>query len=366
VNPRDRTIATALLAAVALSAAAFLFYEFYLVPRGDRQDRLAKALEQDKQRTSRLLQVEEHQKQMAEWRKLSLPGDINLDRINYPHLLEGMVQRSGIQARDMQVNFKDSTDIVKGGIFDKKEPFITPISFTITGRTDLDGLLKLLKEFYTTSLLHRIKAFSVTRPKTGVDGKPGNHKSRDLQVTLEVEALMVKGADVRDDILPKSPPAIQTLARPVGEYLALASKKNIFYGPPPPPPARAADGSDPSASVHFTGISRTEDGECEVNLCDVNELTRWRLYPERKRDPKDVFEIKNRSGELKVQGEVTRILGVDDIIFRSGGRYYKMHIGESVAEAMRKPLNEAQVQALQSTRAPAGHPIRAAGNNGPQ
>jgi len=364
VNSRERTIATALLATLALAAGAFLFYRFYLAPVADLKERIRIADVEDEQRQQRMKEVHDHESEMAKLRKLSLPSEVAFSQLGYHRHLEKMIERNGISTRNLVVKPRSSSDVFRGGAFDKKDPFLNSVSFTITGHTDLSGLLKLLVDFYSTPLLHKIRTVSITHLKSTADRKTGDQaqKSRELQITLDVEALIVKGAETRDEILPKNPPPPGNLAQPARDYLAMVSK-DIFFGPPPPT-SKVVDGTDPATSVKLTSITGSE-GDHWLVLCNTTDNTMWWLYPDRRKDPKDVFEIKNKSGELKVQGEVTRVDG-SNVIFRSGEKYYSMRVGQTVAEALRKPLTDAQVKAMQPTRAPANHPIRAPENNGAQ
>jgi hypothetical protein len=368
VNPRERTLATLLLGAVGLAVVAFLFYEFYLVPLADRQERILIATKKDAETDKRIKKVADEKQEMAEWRKWSLPADVI--PLRYQQLLETLIQRSDIQPgrsdipNAMEVKRSGSFEAVKNRVGEqRKEPAYTSLSFTVIGRADLPHLLRLLEQFYSQPLLHRIKLLSIGKSKTGANGKPGVQTARDLQVRLEVEAIVVNGAERRDDVLPKKAPPPGNLARLPGAYQALASK-NIFFGPPPAAP-RAVDGTDPAASVYLTSISTTVDsGDLQVTLFDMTDNTIWYLYPERQRDIKNIFELKNKSGEV-VAHQVTRVHD-NEVIFRVGEQYYSLVLGKTVAEALQKPLTEAQVKALEPSPAAANHPIRTAENNGAQ
>jgi hypothetical protein len=359
VSSRDRTIATALLAAVIVVAGGFVFYQFYLVPLGEREQKILLTREAVQKKKQHKEEVDKERAMVAQWSKLSLPGDLFSSQRMYQLFLEGLISQSRIANASMEVKNVSTTTgaAARGpGYGTNKEPFYTPLKFTVTGRTDLSHLLQLLSNFYSQPLLHRIQVVSITRPKGSSNPKSGDaaHSSRDLEISLDIEALIVKGTPPRETILPTTAVEVRNLARPPSEYMAM-DKSNIFYGPPPPPP-KVSEGADPAASVKLTSITTNLEGDRMVTLCDADQ-NMWLLYPDRKKDPKDIFEIKNKNDAVKYQGEVTRVDSAD-IVFRVGEKYYSMHIGNSVAEAMRKPLTEAQVKAMQPTQTPANHPIR--------
>jgi hypothetical protein len=112
-------------------------------------------------------------------------------------------------------------------------------------------------------------------------------------------------------------------------------------------PARAqvkegGDGpADPARFVHLTDITVTPTG-AEAHLFDQidNKSTRLRVA-----EGSDTFQIKDAEGEVSVSGRVVH-LEQRDLVFRAGGQYYNLHIGGSVAEALRKPLSKERVKEL--------------------
>ena len=79
----------------------------------------------------------------------------------------------------------------------------------------------MLQDFHRTPLLHEVRSMTL---------KKGPSAKGDLDVNMTVEALLVTGAEKRDDLLPDSkvaPP--QVLAEPSRQYTDMLAK-NIFTG----------------------------------------------------------------------------------------------------------------------------------------
>jgi hypothetical protein len=241
------------------------------------------------------------------------------------------------------------------------------LNFTLSGKTDLAHLVDLLEHFYRTPLLHRIKNLSVKRPPN-----PGGTatKSTELDINLIVEAAIVRGAEDRAMLLPfvdrrllwldavtkllhgpaglatvpwiVSPtgPAGPHVMEPPGGYAAIAGN-NIFYGPPPPPPEKAPE-TDIAASVRLVIISDDNDNGCEAVLYNSKDSTWTKLCP---KSGKITFQYKNEAGELSVEGTVVRI-NHQDVVFRAADQLYSIAFEQTLADALRKPLSPAQVQAM--------------------
>jgi hypothetical protein len=356
VNPRDRMIAITVLAAIMLVAGAFLLHQLYLVPLSEREESIRSAQQFLDKQNLRIAEVALQKTQLDEWRKMSLPGDVVLSRLDYQQLLTQLIKDSGIPTMNWEVKPVTSATVARPWVPESgllrsgpKEPFLTPLSFTVSGHTDLPGLVRLLKQFYSKPLLHKIKSLSVARPRTGAGSapKPGeSSKTRDLEIQLDVEAIIVNGAGNRAELVPKELAAPRNLADPPRDY-AVIDKKNIFYGLPPAP-AALAEGPDPAQTIALTSIMRDENQHLHVTLCDRSDNTTWHLDPD---GGIDTFQVKNKRGELRVQGEVTRVED-REFVFRVGEKHYAIHLGQTLQDALQKPLTPAKVKELSLTRAP--------------
>src|SRR5262249_30248342 len=65
----------------------------------------------------------------------------------------------------------------------------------------------------------------------------------------------------------------------------------------------------------------------------------------------NTFRITDEAGERTlVRAELVRI-DTRDIYFRANGSVYALHVGQNLADAMRRPLPESEVQSLQLAQA---------------
>src|SRR5262249_39464243 len=146
----------------------------------------------------------------------------------YNEHLRAMGKKSGL--KDFNVKSEEASIArIPAQVFNKKETFYTPLNFTVTGHGDFSSVVKLLEEFYSTPLLHKIKSLVMRRPNSGAAAK-----TREVEIELKVEAIIVDGAENRPQLLPTEKVEPHNLAVPKRDYLMIAAK-NPFYGPPPPP-----------------------------------------------------------------------------------------------------------------------------------
>ena len=144
----------------------------------------------------------------------------------------------------------------------KKEPIYTRMNFTVAADGELADLVDFLERFYRAPLLHEIKRMDIRRPLTAlIDTGPQRQNPNTLHVEMNVEALVLAGADKRKQLLPavdwtlagvdvlaslcSSPTGLimlpsgigptgplgpPILAAPARQYGSIAAK-DIFFGP---------------------------------------------------------------------------------------------------------------------------------------
>lgn len=334
MSPRERTIATVVLTAVLVAAGLFLFHQLYLEPLHAREETVVKARQDFAKQDEQLKQAIEQAKQLAQWRKLSLP--VNSDPLfcqrEYGKLLRSLITTSGFATSELDVKPVGTTSVVKPTLMSPNETFYTPVNFTVSGHADLPRLVNLLRQFYSQPILHKIKSFKISRPKSATP------RTGELEVELNIEALIVNDAESRSTLLPSEKVNPRVLADPTRDYSAIAAK-DIFYAPVPR--QKVQDGPDPAASVKLTSIHLDKEGRQVVTLYDESTKATWSLYPGQ---GPDTFQLKKRD-ELRVEGTVVAIKD-EDAIFRAGERYYRLHLGHSVEEALRRPLSAVEVNTL--------------------
>lgn len=306
-------------------------------------------------------------------RSLSLPADPDLARREYESYLTNLVRDSGFEAGSYSITPKPVEARATGPGPAPKKPPTTRLGYTVQAHGTLDKVVKMLTDFYHTSLLHQVRTISLQRPATlGPQQKPG-----ELDLNLTIEALVVAGADNRPYLLPNIDPrtltaeaALGLVGAPMGMPLAVwaagptgpsgpgvlarsptayaaIGDKNVFYG--------QTSAENPKAEVevtkfvYLTDITEGPKG-FEAFLYDRynNRKTRLRASSGFNR-----FRVTDEAGDALVEGQVVRI-DTRDVVFLADGKHYALHVGQNVGEALHKPLSAGELSAL--TRSPAASP----------
>lgn len=367
MNPRERILAFGVLGVVILAGGAFLAYQFYLVPLQDRDASIsALKLEIDRKRDEIRKVVAERPK-LERWRQLSLPTDTDLARREYEKYLSEQMRQSGFTAGSFSVTPRAADTRNSPTMPGRKEPIYTRLTFTVLAHADLSSLVAFLDRFYHTGMLQQIKNLSLQRPMTtGSQQRPN-----ELDINLTVEALIITGAENRRQLLPvidrrvlaleaaaalqrapgglawvawavgpTGPVGPRSLAEPPRQYASIADK-NIFFGPPPAAPERTKDDVDVIQFVYLTDITQTIS-KTEAFLYDRYNNRKTRL---RASAGFDSFRIRDSEGESLLEGKVIRINDRDLIIFVND-KYYVVHVGHSLREALEQPLKKDDLTAL--------------------
>jgi len=100
--------------------------------------------------------------------------------------------------------------------------------------------------------------------------------------------------------------------------------------------------TDPAQFVRLTSITVAMDGGIKAELYDRfnSNAMSLRLAP-----GADTFLIKNAQGMVTVSGRAVH-LSAREIVFQAGDMYYAVRLGQTLAEALRKPLNKERVKEL--------------------
>jgi hypothetical protein len=266
-------LVTLLCAGVGIGAL-LLFYNLFLGPLQEYNQRIEELTKANDDKEAQILQIVRDQKKLQAWRWLSLPGVENLrkekgvlpnakeDRNTafaeaknrYGKYLSDLLKSHGVaydvspHAEPLQVD-KNIPEVGTG------VPVYTSLRFRVEGRGKWANIVKMLEDFQATPLLHRIRNVTIKQAGgTGAKASP----SEPLTVSLYVEALIVNGAQKRGDNLYAQPPMVVAggllaVPRQPGAGLALLpwykfyaaavrapkrtytdmALKNIFEGKPP-------------------------------------------------------------------------------------------------------------------------------------
>lgn len=362
MNPRERLLAIGLLSFVLVGGGVFLFNLFYLVPLGERETRLA-ALRQDNAKKEEQIQaVLAAKPRLERWRQLSLPADQDLARREYAKFLGDLCRDSGFAPGNFTIVPKPVDIRSSPTLPNKKEPIFIRLAYTVQAHAELAAITRWLRRFYQTPLLHQVSNLSVQRPLTG-----GSKAAEELSLNLTVEALVMNGAEKRPRLLPEvdrrlvaldvlttllqGPGALALVpwtVSPAGalgpgllahapEAYALIPAKNIFFG----------HGSDQKEEIEVAQFVYLTDIIRSGRKVEAHLYNRYDNIEERLRAAPglNLFHIPNDRDE---QGPEARVMRLDDrdMYFRVGEAVYVIHVGENLSEAMKNPLQPAELKAL--------------------
>jgi hypothetical protein len=295
-------------------------------------------------------------RELARLRAMSLPGDpdprhreYDLAWDEYDKYLRDLLRGSGLKSVRISGQ-KPSTGV--GPAARSKKPLYQVLSYTVDASGEGTSVVALLERFYQIPLLHQIKELTIRPTKTdsGSRTAPVDRATRELDVHMIVEALVVDGVEKRSYLMPgerrllalnglaalqRGPAGLPLipltidwtgLLRPrplvepatLGQY-ALIPRKNIFYAPAPPKdPAQKRKPpklENPNKFLVLTDIILRSDGKVQADLYDQARGGR-----PIKLDPSDdsftsIPVCRDTEDERLVRGEVVHI-GRLEVVFR--------------------------------------------------
>jgi hypothetical protein len=151
-------------------------------------------------------------KRIADLERRSLPAERALSRSLYQSWLLDLVGKIGLE--DPQVRATGGR--AHGDIYYR-------LTFSVTGRGNLEQLVRLMHEFYSIDDLHQIR-------RLGVRPIP---ESRDLDLSFSIEALVLPGAERNDAVA--NVPAERLVHDGLEPYAEVILGRNLFAPPNQPP-----------------------------------------------------------------------------------------------------------------------------------
>ena len=369
---RERFLAIVVLGFIVLAGAGLMISQFIWSPIRNRNHRISEIKSEIEERRDKIAQIQALKPKFEGWRQISLPADLGFARLEYEKHLRELLLQSGFEGNTTTVIPSRGADPKSNPTLPgKKEPIYTRMNFTVAADGELADLVDFLERFYRTPLLHEIKKLDVRRPLTAlIDTGPQRQNANMLHIEMTVEALVLAGADKRKQLLPavdwnlagvdvltslcNSPTGLimlpsgigptgplgpPILAAPARQYGSIAAK-DVFYGPQKVA-EQAVDNVETTENVYLTDITHSGT-KVEAFLYVQYDNTKTRLRPT---TGFDSFRIRNSKGVTLAQGKVVRI-DDRDLIFRSGEKYYSMHVGQNLLEALKRPLDASQLKEL--------------------
>jgi hypothetical protein len=228
-----------------------------------------------------------------------------------------------------------------------KGPFYTRLNFKINGQAKFSAIVSALKHFYEDSLLHEVQVLSITKPGTARQGAGPD----DLDVVMEVQALLVKDAEARTDLKPTfadkiQPPPVHADGRQYDDIL----KKNFFTGRNVAEQALSEDPKQVLGAVILTTVywngRRWEANfydQAKGPVIDQAEGEKWeqRVNADTLQD----LKVEDRYKRVVLTAKVVK---VDDrlVVFQSKGKYYKLTTGDYLYPAIEHPLSDREIKDL--------------------
>lgn len=216
MNQRERILLLAVGATVLLIGGYFGYS--WLSAKFDVRYQQISGLEEELQKQKRLLEAGKiTAKRVHAYEQRALPPQIEQASSLYREfLLDIADELAGLRNVNVKINKGNS----RPGVYQR-------LSFMLTADGNLEEFTQFLYFFYSVDYLHRIHTMHVTP----LD------KSKDLQLTVTIEALSLTGAPERTEL--KSGPANRLALASEADYLKVILERNLF-GPPNQPPKIAA------------------------------------------------------------------------------------------------------------------------------
>lgn len=357
MTKRDNKLAYILLGFIILAALGFFGYQFYLVPMRERETRIADLRRDVDIQQAKVDAVHAQAQAMKKIKKISLPANVDQARREYGEEIEKMLRASGFEAGSISVLPKQP-ETRTSPAFANKKPIYTKLPFTVTAKGDLTSIIDWMERFYKLKLLHQIKNLTIQMP-AGADSN-ARRGQNDLDVTMTLEALVLDNAEPRKTLQPENSADLPTtLAASERTYASIAGK-NIFYGTPQQVQGpRTPQKPEVMPFIKFDGVSY-EAGTPTATLWDQYHNHDYRIRPHsikgfnvdvsyyingRKRDLRNSrnLELHDASGNIDRLWEIVRIHD-RELILRDEEQYYRLHIGQSLADMV--PLKADEVKAM--------------------
>ncbi len=370
MNSRERILAMTVAAAVLLVGGGFLVYQIFLGPLYAKDASISNTRVDIEKKRKELHQAQQDHIRLERLKQLSLPGDVNRATREYETFLRDILVKGGFDGNHVHITPR-STETRRAQLMGKKQPIYTPLLFAVDATGKLSSLIKALESFYRTGLLHSIKGITVDVPPV----RDAEQRADELTIKLEVEALIVTGADNRGYLLPNidrrlvaidavtalrggpaglawatwalSPTGLSgpgVLATRERKYASIAGK-NIFIGNPTEDRPEIID---TTKYVYLTHIVQG-DRYHEAYFYDRFNARQRQV---RNQPGLNQATISDTSGDSFITIKAVQI-DPRDLIFSVGENHYSIHVGQNLEEAMKKPLSPEQVEALIKDRAAA-------------
>lgn len=184
MQKREKLLAIALGSVVLIWFGLPMFEAAFIAPLAELEADEERLRDEANKKFDKQIELRKMEKQLAAWRKISLPPDpLDAQRV-YQEWITDLAQLSGFDGIKITLERRNTI----GGVY-------TTIPVTLEAKATNQELAQFLDRFATVDLLHRISTCDVISPAS--EGNP------DLQVSITAEGLSVRDATERTRIFPQ-------------------------------------------------------------------------------------------------------------------------------------------------------------------
>ncbi len=258
MNAREKYLAGAVAALVILwgGTVGWDRYQEALLRNENQQLAAEQELSQARAAAAR---GQRAQRLLADWRKQSLPTDLDIAKSLYQDWLRQQLIEAGLVVRELNENSSRST-----------QRHFNQATYVVNAQGALAELTDFLYRFYQSNHLHRISAATLTPTTT----------RRSLSVSLTVDALSLPDCRRTDRLAEGSS---ETLTEPLEKIRDLIVSRNVFLpyspgGSEGPSSRQVADNSDAEAAQAFiTSMTYGEGGwQMSIRMRDSGRIRYFR------------------------------------------------------------------------------------------
>jgi len=197
MNTRERFLAIFLIVVMVAVAGGFIGWQMIYSPWKKHNEAIAKLRDEVDELQTKKLAIETAQYIYEnKTRKKSLPPDVAHARSDYGRFLDRMLSQAKFAAPVITPREPDTKDVP---LVSNKKPAYVKLDYDLQVKGDLTSLIDFLYMFYRQPFLHQIRKITILKPSTS---RGENRGTRDLEVTMTVEALVLDKAEPRPMLFP--------------------------------------------------------------------------------------------------------------------------------------------------------------------
>jgi hypothetical protein len=364
-----------LLVVITAGGLVAVFVAYFLLSGiaesfGQKDNQIAILEKEVQAQRNRLKELGTAQLKLEQWRAISLPGDPTVAANRYRPFLDELLSRHQIRKRSMSEGGNLTARTNRPG----STPGIHYLTYQVQCDATLARLIGFLQDFYAVNVPHSIRELSIAPQGTGPDAR--------LDIQMRIEVLSMANSPNRDFLV--AVPESQLLAvdvftamkhgpaglglgpwllTPTGLHGAkkLASHyhdqrkygelvvKNVFVGLAPPPEVEPTiTQSQPTRGdrgvLRYVQLAGITSDVLRTEAILRNRLT-GKYIRLRAEGGYDSFAIHDAEDREVLRGKVKHI-DRSDVVIQVEDKYYRIHAGEFVDQALRRELSPEQLKAL--------------------